>query len=227
MDWIIKRIESCNRKIDMLQDMVKSYENLLGQEKAKKDEEAHRKTEKSLKVSELINLFPELFDRSRLQEINMIKMVVTVMILNLGFGVFETSKLLIVDHSTIINRRRVYYNLLDTKDTVILRAIKIVQDRINGIESDYPFYQEFVKFIKAKYKENKNPRYVEIALFCLLKEKIYFNNRIASFLCRSDAWIRSAENQIKILDCNLYRRIKKDVNLDFEEFSKTYEKYDR
>ena len=154
-------------------------------------------------------------------------MVVTVMILNLGFGVFETSKLLIVDHSTIINRRRVYYNLLDTKDTVILRAIKIVQDRINGIESDYPFYQEFVKFIKAKYKENKNPRYVEIALFCLLKEKIYFNNRIASFLCRSDAWIRSAENQIKILDCNLYRRIKKDVNLDFEEFSKTYEKYDR
>ena len=157
MDWIIKRIESCNRKIDMLQDMVKSYENLLGQEKAKKDEEAHRKTEKSLKVSELINLFPELFDRSRTQEINMIKMVVTVMILNLGFGVFETSKLLIVDHSTIINRRRVYYNLLDTKDTVILRAIKIVQDRINGIESDYPFYQEFVKFIRAKYKNSKNP----------------------------------------------------------------------
>lgn len=227
MDWIIKRIESCNKKIAILQDMVKSYENILGKEKAKKDEETHQKTQKSLKASELINLFPELFDRSRMQEVNMIKTVVTVMILNLGFGVYETGKLLMVDHSTIINRRRVYCNLLDTKDIAMLRVIKIVQDRIDGIESDYPFYREFVKFIKTKYKENKNPRYVELALVCLLKEKIYFNDRIASFLCKSDAWIRSIAYEIKLLDCNLYSRIKKDVNLDFEEFQKTYEKYDR
>ena len=224
MDWIIKRIESCNRKIDMLQDMVKSYENLLGQEKAKKDEEAHRKTEKSLKVSELINLFPELFDRSRTQEINMIKMVVTVMILNLGFGVFETGKLLIVDHSTIINRRRVYYNLLDTKDTVILRAIKIVQDRINGIESDYPFYQEFVKFIKAKYKNSKNPRYIDIAIVTFLKQKIYFNERIGSFFGKSDAWIRTIVADQKEIESDLYFRIEKDINLDFENFKEIYDR---
>lgn len=227
MDWIIKRIESCNKKIAILQDMVKSYENILGKEKAKKDEEIHQKTQKSLKASDLINLFPELFDRSRMQEVNMIKMVVTVMILNLGFGVYGTGKLLMVNHSTIINRRRVYYNLLDTKDIAMLRVIKIVQDRIAGIESDYPFYREFVKFIKTKYKENKNPRYVEIALISLLKEKIYFNDRIASFLCKNDAWIRSVAYEIKLLDCNLYSRIEKDVNLDFEEFQKTYEKYDR
>lgn len=227
MDWIIKRIESCNKKIAILQDMVKSYENILGKEKAKKDEETHQKKQKSLKASELINLFPELFDRSRMQEVNTIKMVVTVMILNLGFGVYETGKLLMVDHSTIINRRRVYCNLLDTKDIAMLRVIKIVQDRIDGIESDYPFYREFVKFIKTKYKENKNPRYVELALVCLLKEKIYFNDRIASFLCKSDAWIRSVAYEIKLLDCNLYSQIGKDVNLDFEEFQKIYEKYDR
>ena len=227
MDWIIKRIEACKKKIAILQDIVKSYENILGKEKAKKDEEIHQGIQKKTKASELINLFPELFDRSRLQEINMIKMVVTVMILNLGFGVYETGKLLMVNHSTIINRRRVYYNLLDTKDIAMLRVIKIVQDRIDGIESDYPFYREFVKFIKTKYKENKNPRYVEIALFSLLKEKIYFNDRIASFLCKSDAWIRSVAYEIKLLDCNLYSRIEKDVNLDFEEFQKTYEKYDR
>lgn len=227
MDWIVKRIEACNKKIAILQDMVKSYEGILTAEKAKKDEEIHQEAQKSLKASELINLFPELFDRSRMQEVNMIKTVVTAMILGLGFGVYETSIILMVDHSTIINRRRVYYNLLDTKDLVILRAIKIVQDRINGIESDYPFYQEFVKFIKTKYKNNKNPRYVEIALFCLLKEKICFNDRIGSFLCKSDAWIRTAANQIKLLDCDLYKRVEKDINFDFEEFSKTYEKYDR
>lgn len=227
MDWIIKRIESCNKKIAILQDMVKSYEGILTAKKAKKDEETHQETQKSLKVSELINLFPELFDRSRMQEVNIIKTVVTVMILNLGFGVYETGKLLMVDHSTIINRRRVYYNLIDTKDIAMLRVIQIVQDRIDGIESDYPFYREFVKFIKTKYKENKNPRYVELALVCLLKEKIYFNDRIASFLCKSDAWIRSVAYEIKLLDCNLYSRIEKDVNLDFEEFQKIYEKYDR
>lgn len=227
MDWIIKRIEACNKKIAILQDMVKSYEGILAAEKAKKDEEIHQEAQKSIKASELINLFPELFDRSRMQEVNMIKTVVTAMILNLGFGVYETSIILMVNHSTIINRRRVYYNLLDTKDIAMLRVIKIVQDRIDGIESDHPFYREFVKFIKTKYKENKNPRYVEIALFSLLKEKIYFNDRIASFLCKSDAWVRSVAYEIKLLDCNLHSRIEKDVNLDFEEFRKTYEKYDR
>lgn len=227
MDWIIKRIESCNKKIAILQDMVKSYEGILTAKKAKKDEEIHQGIQKKTKASELINLFPELFDRSRMQEVNMIKMVVTVMILNLGFGVYETGIILMVHHSTIINRRRVYCNLLDTKDIAMLRVIKIVQDRIDGIESDYPFYREFAKFIKNKYRESKNTRYVEIALFSLLKEKIYFNDRIASFLCKSDAWTRSVAYEIKLLDCNLYSRIEKDVNLDFEEFQKIYEKYDR
>ena len=151
-------------------------------------------------------------------------MVATVMILNLGFGVFETSKLLIVDHSTIINRRRVYYNLLDTKDTVILRAIKIVQDRINGIESDYPFYQEFVKFIKAKYKNSKNPRYIDIAIVTFLKQKIYFNERIGSFFGKSDAWIRTIVADQKEIESDLYFRIEKDINLDFENFKEIYDR---
>lgn len=223
MKWIEKRIEFCNKKIKELQDRVKSYESLLAKKAERSKEKEANIEEKTLKASEIIELFPELFDRSRILEVSIIKTVVTMEILSLGIGVYDASIMLCCDHSTVINRRRTYYNLIDTNDPGILRGIEIVKNRINGIPSDYPFYESFAKFIKNKYKDSKVPRYIDIALVCLLKEKIYFNDRIGSIFGKSDDWIRTIIYSRKELNYNKqYMNIEKMINLDFENF-KNYE----
>lgn len=223
MKWIEKRIEFCNKKIKELQDRVKSYESLLAKKVERSKEKEANIEEKTLKASEIIELFPEIFDRSRILEVSIIKTVATMEILSLGIGVYDASIMLCCDHSTVINRRRTYYNLIDTNDPGILRGIEIVKNRINGIPSDYPFYESFAKFIKGKYKDSKVPRYIDIALVCLLKEKIYFNDRIGSIFGKSDDWIRTIIYSRKELNYNKqYMNIEKMINLDFENF-KNYE----
>ena len=102
-----------------------------------------------------------------------------------------------------------------------MRAIEIVENRINGIPSDYPFYEAFAKFIKNKYRKSKNTRYIDIAIVTFLKQKIYFNERIGSFFGKSDAWIRTIMYSRKELYYNeQYLNVEKMINLDFENFKK-------
>lgn len=219
MKWIEKRIEFCNKKIKELQDRIKSYESILTKKVEMSKEKEANIEERSLMASEIIELFPELLNRSRTLEISIIKAVATMEILSLGIGVYDASIMLSCDHSTIISRRRTYYNLIGTKDPGILRGIEIVQNRMNGIPSDYPFYEKFTKFIKNKYKDSKVPRYIDIALVSLLKEKIYFNDRICYFFGKSDDWIRAIMYSRKELNYNeQYLNIEKMINLDFENF---------
>lgn len=219
MKWIEKRIEFCNKKIKELQDRVKSYESLLSKKVERSKEKEAQIEQKALKACEIIELFPEFFERSRILEVSLIKTIATMEILSLGIGVYDASIMLSCDHSTIIHRRQTYYNLIETKDPGILRGIEIVQGRINGIPSDYPFYEKFSKFIKNKYTESKTPRYIDIALVCLLKDKIHFNDRIGSFFGKSNDWIRAIMYSRKELNYNeQYLNIEKMINLDFENF---------
>lgn len=221
IDWIDEKIDQCRKKISEMEDLIASYESIKF-EINEKQNKILALNNKKLLASELISMFPQVLSLKRDRDIAYMKIIVSVELLSIGFTLVSVARMLKVDHTTIIHRKRKYADLIHVKDKEFLQALNDFNMMVGRdyVKVDFERCIKFVEYIKEKYKNHSKLYFINIACFSIIKDELGSNKMIKKAIKRSDTYISNMKSLIYMLDSDkIYKSVKERIKKEFESFT--------